>query len=155
VNTWKVILATMVIFGAGVVTGGLLVKHTSSPSHPPRQATSRPMPPMSPSGLKMEVLRRVERELDLTPEQRAQVDRVISASQERTKKLMEPIAPQIRAELQETKEAVRAVLTPEQRIRFDELLKQQQRPHDQKHPGGHTNEKAIPTTFSNAPSPSP
>jgi len=27
VNNWKVILATIVIFGAGVVTGGLLVSH--------------------------------------------------------------------------------------------------------------------------------
>jgi Spy/CpxP family protein refolding chaperone len=156
VNTWKVILATMVIFGAGVVTGGLLVRHTSSPSHPPRgQAASRPLPPMSPSGLKMEVLRRVERDLDLTPEQRSQVDRIISASQERTKKLMEPVAPQIHAELQETKEAVRAVLTPEQRIRFDELLKQQQRPRDQKHSNSHPAEKAVPAGSSNAALPNP
>src|SRR4051794_12689355 len=119
----------MVIFGAGVVTGGLLVRHTSlaQPAHPPRQVTSRPLPPMSASGLRMEVLRRVERELDLTAEQRVQVDRIITASQERTKKLMEPVSPQIHAEMEQTKDAVRAVLTSEQRLRFDELLKQQQR----------------------------
>jgi Spy/CpxP family protein refolding chaperone len=97
----------------------------------------------------MEVLRRVERELDLTADQRAQVDRIISASQERTKKLMEPISPQLRAELQETKEAVRAVLTPEQRTRFDELLKQQQRPREPKHSPGHGSDRPV---FSNAPS---
>jgi len=145
----------MVIFGAGVVTGGLLVRHTylAQPAHPPRQPTSRPMPSMSPSGLRMEVLRRVERDLDLTPDQRAQVDRIITASQERTKKLMEPISPQLRAELQETKEAVRAVLTPEQRTRFDELLKQQQqRPREPKHPSGHSQDKPV---FSNAPSVNP
>ncbi len=142
----------MVIFGAGVVTGGLLVRHTSLPSHPPRQPASRTMPAMSPSGLRMEVLRRVERELDLTPEQRTEVDRIISGSQERTKKLMEPISPQLHAELQATKEAVRAVLTPEQRVRFDELLKQQQRPRDQKHPPGHGPEKPV---LSNTPSPNP
>ena len=141
----------MVIFGAGVVTGGLLVRHTSlvPPAHPPRQAANRTSPPMSPSGLRMEVLRRVERELDLTSDQRAEVDRIITASQERTKKLMEPISPQLRAELQETKEAVRAVLTPEQRSRFDELLKQQQqRSREPKHPSGHGSEKPV---LSNAP----
>ena len=141
-NSWKVILATMVIFGAGVVTGGLLVRHTAAPSHPPRPTSSR-ITPNSPSGLRMEMLRRVERELDLTPDQRAQVDRIITASQERTKKLMEPIVPQLHAELQEAKEAVRAVLTPEQRPRFDELLKQQQKPRDQKHPTGHPPAKPV------------
>ena len=143
-NTWKVILATMVIFGAGVVTGGLLVRHTTAPSHPPRPANAR-LAPISPSGLRMEVLRRVERELDLTPEQRAEVDRIISASQERTKKLMEPLAPQLHAELQQAKESVRAVLTPEQRPRFDELLKQQQKPREPKHPNGKPPNKPMGT----------
>jgi len=142
VNTWKVILATMVIFGAGVVTGSLLVRHTAPPSHPPRPANAR-LGPVSPSGMRVEVLRRVERELDLTPDQRAQVDAIISASQERTKKLMEPIAPQLHAELQQAKEAVRAVLTPEQRPRFDELLKQQQKPRDGKKPSGHSGDKPV------------
>ena len=141
-NTWKVILATMVIFGAGVVTGGLLVRHTAPPSHSPRPASPR-LAASTPSGLRMEVLRRVEKELDLTPQQRAEVDGIISASQERTKKLMEPIAPQLHAELQQTKDAVRAVLTPEQRPRFDELLKQQQKPRDQKHPPGHGDKPAV------------
>jgi Spy/CpxP family protein refolding chaperone len=141
VNTWKVILATMVIFGAGVVTGGLLVRHTAPPPHSPRPASPK-AGPVSPSGLRMEVLRRVERELDLTPPQRAEVDRIISASQERTKKLMEPITPQLHAELQQTKDAVRAVLTPEQQPRFDELLKQQQqKPRDGKKSSGHSGDK--------------
>ena len=32
-NSWKVILAAVVIFGAGVLTGGLLVNYVE-PSHP-------------------------------------------------------------------------------------------------------------------------
>jgi hypothetical protein len=31
VNNWKVILATIVIFGTGVITGGLLVHHVQHP----------------------------------------------------------------------------------------------------------------------------
>jgi len=129
VNTWKVILATIVIFVAGAVTGVLLVRQThSQPDSAPGALSgghTRQFPPGSAGGVRIEFLRRAERELNLTFDQREQVDRIISASQERTKKLMEPIQPQIREELQQTKEQFLAVLSPEQRARFEELLKQQ------------------------------
>jgi Spy/CpxP family protein refolding chaperone len=89
-------------------------------------AGTRQFPPGSAGGVRLEFLRRAERELNLTFDQREQIDKILSASQERTKKLMEPIHPQIREELQQTKEQFLAVLTPEQRARFEELLKRQQ-----------------------------
>lgn len=125
-NTWKVIFATVIIFGAGVVTGGLLVKYSvPTPSHPQHPAANR-VQPISAGGLRIEFLRRVERDLNLTPDQREQVDKILAASQERSKKIMEPVTPKIREELQQTREQFRGVLNPEQKIRFDELLKQQQ-----------------------------
>jgi Spy/CpxP family protein refolding chaperone len=136
VNTWKVILATMVIFGTGVVTGGLLVKYSnaSRAPHPHSSAPGRPAQPISPNGMKLEFLRRAERELNLTPEQRERIDKLISGSQERTKKILEPVTPKLREDLKQTKEEFRAVLTPEQQARFDELVKQQQRPREPRHP---------------------
>ena len=129
-NSWKVILATMLIFGTGVVTGGLLVRHSerTAPAHPQRPAAKRPQPPASPGGMRLEFLRRIQRELVLTHDQQEQVDRVLKESQERSRKIMEPVAPDLRREVQRTKEEFRKVLTPEQQGRFDELLKQQQRP---------------------------
>jgi Spy/CpxP family protein refolding chaperone len=127
VNTWKVIFATVVIFGAGVITGGLLVKYSvQTPSRPKHDPANRAVQPISAGGIRIEFLRRVERDLNLTADQREQIDKVISASQERSKKMMEPIQPKIREELQQTREQFRAVLNAEQKIRFDELLKQQQ-----------------------------
>jgi Spy/CpxP family protein refolding chaperone len=126
VNTWKVIFATVVIFGAGVLTGGLLVKYSVQTPPRPHGQANRAVQPISAGGLRIEFLRRVERDLNLTADQREQIDKIISASQERSKKLMEPIQPKIREELQQTREQFRAVLDPEQKIRFDELLKQQQ-----------------------------
>jgi len=126
----------MVIFGTGVVTGGLLVKFSAptKPAHTPKSATAAvARPPQTPNGMRLEFLKRAERDLDLSAEQRAQVDKIIAASQERTRKLMEPISPTLRDELQQTREQVRGVLTPDQRVRFDELLKQQH-PRDQKRP---------------------
>jgi Spy/CpxP family protein refolding chaperone len=128
VNSWKVILATMVIFGTGVVTGGLLVRHGERGGirHPQRVGSvARPAQP-SPGVMRIEFLRRMERELDLTPAQRDPVDKILKDGQERMKKLMETVEPSRREEFKRTVEEFRAVLTPEQRDRFDTLVKQQQ-----------------------------
>jgi hypothetical protein len=85
--------------------------------------------------MRLEFLRRMQRDLDLTGEQREHVDRVLGQSQERTRKIMEPVAPQLRQELQRAKAEFRDALTPAQQDRFDQLLKQQQR-FKEHHPSG-------------------
>ena len=155
-NTWKVILATMVIFGAGVVTGGLLVHHEHiGMARPPHLAgVPRPTVPASPGVMRLEFLRRAQRELDLAADQRERVDKILKESQERTRKLVQPIAPQLNEESRRAREAFLGVLTPEQRARFEEMVKQQQQqhPHDQHRSvpshGERTLEAAVPT---NAP----
>lgn len=136
-NAWKVIFATIVIFGAGVVTGALVVRHSERAQAPVRLHNTpvpRLSPPFSAGGLRLEFLRRAERELSLTPAQRERIDRIIKESQERTSKIMEPVAPDLRADLERTKDEFLEVLTPEQRTRFEELMKkQQQRPHEPRH----------------------
>ena len=134
-NNWKVILATMVIFGTGVVTGGLLVRHAERgrDRHPQRTGSVvRPAQPTSAGVLRIEFLRRMERELDLTPGQREPIDRILKEGQERTKKLMDTVEPRRREEFKKTIEEFRAVLTPEQRKRLDALIKQQQRTREQR-----------------------
>jgi hypothetical protein len=129
VNSWKVILATMVIFGSGVVTGGLLVRFAErGREHRPQRVAGvvRPAQPALAGVLRIEFLRRVERELALTPAQREPVDRILRDGQERMKKLMDTVEPRRRDEYRKTIEEFRAVLTPEQRKRLDGLLKQQQ-----------------------------
>ena len=145
VNTWKVILATVVIFGAGVVTGGLLVSHsdraklrqlrahlaTAQPAHwtPPLREFPRRAEKelqLSLEQRRMEFLLNVTRELRLSPEQRERIERLIRESQESTRKLWEQVGPQMRKELAEVKEKIREELTPPQRKRFEELMKRQQ-----------------------------
>jgi Spy/CpxP family protein refolding chaperone len=119
----------MVIFGTGVVTGGLLVHHAERgrERHPPRALNAAKPAPASPAGImRMDFLRRVEQELDLTPEQRERVDRIVKEGQDRTKKIMETVEPRRREEYKKTIEEFRTVLTPEQSKRLDALLKQQQ-----------------------------
>jgi Spy/CpxP family protein refolding chaperone len=123
VNTWKVILATIVIFAAGAVTGALLARHSAHP----RQG---------PGGMRLEFLRRMERDLDLTREQRERIDKILKESQEQTRRIMEPVSPALHAELQRTKEEFRQVLTPEQQTRFDQLLKHPPRGREAHRPTG-------------------
>ena len=111
-NTWKVILATLVIFGTGVLTGALATRFST-----PYMARShrsgmggRTFEGGSPGGMRLEFLRRIQRDLDLTPEQRERIDGILKQSQERTHKLMEPIVPQMHEELQRAKAEFRQAL---------------------------------------------
>ena len=86
-NSWKVILATLVIFGAGVMTGGLLVNyavHTNLvlPAPKPIPVTIQGTNPWLQRA--RELLRRMDRELDLTPEQHQRIEKLITDSAERT-----------------------------------------------------------------------
>ncbi len=154
-NTWKVIFATVVIFGAGVVTGGLLVNYSQHHEGHHQQhpvSANRAAQPISPGGMRLEFLRRMERELNLTREQRERIDKLIKESQERTKKVMEPVAPKLREELQNTKDQFVQALTPEQRERFEELWKQQQHPREQHRPGSSREKpgEGVPPVLTNA-----
>ncbi len=119
----------MVIFGTGVVTGGLLVRHVERgwDRRPQHGGTVVRPAPLTPAGImRIDFLRRMERELDLTPAQREPIEVILKQSQERMKKIMESVEPRRREEFKRTLDEFRTVLTPEQQKRLDALLKQQQ-----------------------------
>jgi hypothetical protein len=127
VNSWKVILATMVIFGAGVITGGLLVKNTTQTgSLPPPHFARTNQPAVNvtpPQMLRLEFLLRAHNELQLTPGQHDRIEKIIREGQERSRKLWEGVAPEMRKELQQVHERIRAELSPKQRAQFEQMLK--------------------------------
>jgi len=127
----------MLIFGTGVVTGGLLVRHAGPARDrrpPPRVGGVMHAGQPSPAGaMRIEFLRRMERDLALAPEQREPIDKILKEGQERMKKLMDTVEPRRREEFKKTVDEFRSALRPEQQKRFDELLKhQQQRTRDQR-----------------------
>ena len=151
-NSWKVILATIVIFGAGVFTGALVVQYTTGIYETRHQRTwsgIRSAESGSPGGMRLEFLHRMQRDLDLTAEQRERIDKLLKQSQERTRKLMEPVSPQLRQELQRAKAEFREVLTSAQQLHFDELLKQQQRFRERR-PSGHPEPALTNATVTNS-----
>jgi hypothetical protein len=140
VNTWKVILATLVIFGAGVITGGLLVTYSDSvmrrshkaavPDKAKRVVSPAPNAardirvPLPPNIiLRKDFLERLDHELKLNAEQRDHIEKILGEGQERIKAVTQKFEPQVREELAETREKIRAELRPEQQELFTELLK--------------------------------
>ena len=122
-NTWKPILAALVIFAAGVVTGGLTVNLRKQPAHS-KGTVAVKKPVAMPRELR-ELSRRMQAELDLTPEQRERIEAIIHDSQERVKMLRDEIGQK---EFREMRQKIRSELTPEQRKKFAEIMQR----HDER-----------------------
>jgi len=111
-----VILATLVIFSTGLVTGVMVMKQIPKPTVVPPT-----LPPQQPPGLGMQqFLHRIEGELDLTPEQHDHIADILRDSQERTRGA-------VRGEFGKVREQIRSELKPGQRDKFEQLLRQRQR----------------------------
>jgi Spy/CpxP family protein refolding chaperone len=135
VSPWKVILATMVIFVCGIITGAMVTRVAETKTEPAlvvatmsasnaTPASVRPMPAAPVFQLQRGAfLKTMEKQLDLSAEQREQIGKIMKASQERTQPLWNQIAPEMTDELKHVREDIRGVLTPEQRKKFVELLK--------------------------------
>jgi hypothetical protein len=131
VNSWKVIVATIVIFGAGVFSGGLLVNlvdHSRPGNHRP------PGPPREPEELvarpeilKTNFVQRLDDALHLTPDQRKEIEKIVADGQERNRNLWKIISPQMRDVIQDTRQHIREVLAEDQKKQFEELTKRPRR----------------------------
>ncbi len=121
----KLIFAAAVIFAAGLAGGVAL----TDLRYKARARTERTRPDLvsSPIWYRLEFLKRVHRELELSPEQRSRIEGFIGESQERFRALWEPVAPQVRAELESVRNRIRAELSPGQQEKFDRMMKERPR----------------------------
>lgn len=128
-NNWQVIFATVVIFGAGVGTGGLLVNHAdhahSRNFHRPAAATnavvqagsvSQPKLPRLPEIMSKDFTEKLDGFLQFTPEQRAAIEKIMADSQGQVRKAVQDLR-------QDARQKIRELLTPDQQKQFDELMK--------------------------------
>ena len=143
-NSWKIILAAVVIFGAGLITGGLLVNKMEPPrpkdiQRPPGELNPRPqannnrdheppdpqdLPKPHPSEmLSKQFVQRLDKTLRFTPEQRAAIGKIVADGQERNHEIWTNVAPQFHKVLQDVRQQIREQLTPEQQKQFEELMK--------------------------------
>ena len=132
-NDWKVIFATVVIFGTGVITGGLLVNYVEhyhphaalahKPAAPGGTNTSAANSPNVPIIRQSEILNKpaflafldtqlTEDKLPLTAEQHKAIETLINEGQ-----------GQMRKVTQDVDRSIRDALNPEQRKKYDEMRK--------------------------------
>jgi Spy/CpxP family protein refolding chaperone len=136
VNSWKIIVAALVIFAAGVITGGVTVKLSgrlargaAAPTAASAAALASPGEAAVAPGVafpllqRMEMLRRLDTALNLSPGQRDSIDALVRESQEHVRKLWEPIRPKAQDEFRQLRDKVKAVLTEEQRAQFEDLMR--------------------------------
>jgi len=127
VNSWKVILASLVIFAAGVMTGGLVANHSHRWHHPfentLRPPTDIPLPRPMAEKIGKQFIQQLNDKLQLTPEQKDKIGKIIAAGQERNHAIWTNAAPQMREVIQDVNRQIRRQLTPEQQKEFEELLK--------------------------------
>jgi Spy/CpxP family protein refolding chaperone len=129
VNRWRVILAAAVIFLAGAGTGAIVTR-TFAPKIVKRTHVSQPLP--TGPDRRQEYIARLDRELQLTAEQRTQVEVILAASQKRMKELWEPMEPQVKEEYRRTRREISEILSPEQQAR----MKQWRKDRDDRHKDG-------------------
>ena len=135
-NILRVILATIVIFGAGAMSGYFIGKSHGIQSviDSPRTATgtNNPAPPMEKGRRSM--LDRMQRDLSLSDSQRDAIKEIFAKSSDRSKELWKVIKEPMDAEVKRVHEEIKAVLTPEQAVKFEELSKrhgpQRSKPED-------------------------
>lgn len=118
-NTWKVILATLVIYSAGLITGGLLVRQGAPFRH--MQPSGPPPNQGIPLILQQRFLERMKVELALTREQAERLDRLFAESRERTRIIMDLVRPEVQSEVRALRERILAELTPTQRRQFETM----------------------------------
>jgi Spy/CpxP family protein refolding chaperone len=139
-----VVLATVVIFATGVVTGGLLVRQSRPPPLPPP-----PGPQLFPG--RFDALRTATDQLeDLTPAQRARINRIIRDGRERIADFFLLFEPDIQGVFRKMREDIRAELTPDQRRRLEEFFRQRARRMEERG-GFRPGDRPLPPRFRGPP----
>ena len=104
-------LALLVTFAAGFVVGAVVDRFMLA-HHGPRR-----MPPMAVHAM----IGRLDHHLDLTREQRAEIEKILQRRHQRMMQLTEEVRPRIGQEIAQTNAEIERILTPEQRRKFDDV----------------------------------
>lgn len=143
-KSWmKPLLATVIIFGTGLMTGSMLSGTLADQRHPAAQPAQPQKPDQPPAAERPRPSRphpaasyvnRLSEQLNLTDEQRKQIHEAIKSSAKRLYKVLEPLHPRIQEEMKRRSHEIHESLTDEQKEKFDQLKRQpfRGRPHHRK-----------------------
>jgi Spy/CpxP family protein refolding chaperone len=112
----KAVLLVLLVFVLGIALGGVSVYLLTSRVHAART---------QPAGRKkVHTVAMFTRDLNLNADQEKQIEKILSDTRARYAALHDRLDPEYEQVRQEGRERIRQVLTPEQRPKFEELLRQ-------------------------------
>jgi Spy/CpxP family protein refolding chaperone len=131
-KTWQVVLATVAIFVAGLVTGGATtlgfirwwVRH-------PRVNPAQMMPyPFRPANMQVQqlsprLMRSFVNQLDLSPEQRLRILPIVRRTAGQITRDRREVQLTVALSIERMQDEISAVLTPEQRVKFEDMIAHQ------------------------------
>jgi hypothetical protein len=130
VKRWTVILAAALIFTSGIITGALAFRAAQVCQGPPERRTHS----LSPIEARFATLRRMQAELNLTPEQTNRIDAILQDGCKRLRQIWESTCqPEVREEMKRVHARIQAELNEEQRIRYEQLVKRTKDKRGPKH----------------------
>ena len=109
---WKLAFAFLLVFIAGLTTGGLLSTH-----HIKRHFLGPPHSGDVPGRMR----EHLQRALDLTPEQSAKIAPIVDATSAKLEAIRVETAERVRKVMEESKQEIAPQLTPEQQKKLQEL----------------------------------
>ena len=114
--TRKAALWVGVVFLLGAALGGMLGYVFA------HRVIAAP-PQMTDAEKRAQKVQRLTQELNLSPDQQRQLDTIMTSVQAQYKAIHQSTDPQIDQARQKGREQIRAILTPEQKPKFEEFLK--------------------------------
>lgn len=102
------------VLGAGIAIGFVIGRKTSSTKS---VEESRPGPP----GLRGRMLERFQKRLSLDKEQSAKIAEILASTRKEAGSIHENVRPALREIRKRSREAIRALLRPEQAVEYDKL----------------------------------
>jgi Spy/CpxP family protein refolding chaperone len=128
-KTWQVILATIVIFVAGLVTGGATALGIVRWAGHHRGGGAMFGMGLARSGQMVpfgqQLMRSFANKLDLTEEQRAKIAPIVRRAASELARDRHEVQQRSAQTIERMQDQVREILTPEQRVKFEELVAQQ------------------------------
>lgn len=141
---FRIVVAALVIFAAGVLCGGVMVvlvgrNLSAGPAPEPVRPSSASRPPGAsngpsaalarpPGNAQIEAMGRWTQDLNLEPGQRERIDAILKRATERLRELWAPVAPRARGEIDATRREIEEILTPEQRRQWNEARRRRATP---------------------------
>jgi Spy/CpxP family protein refolding chaperone len=132
IKTWQVVLATIAIFVAGLVTGGAVafrvVRWISRHPHASPAAVGLMAQHGGPASFQQfgpQLMRSFENRLDLTAEQRSRIEPIVSRTAAQLGRNRREVQLTSALAIEKMQDEIGDLLTADQRVKFEELIAQQ------------------------------